>query len=91
MYVDFKEGRRFARWHSTLFDVLLVVISLHLLAVSFYYAYKRQNLLASMITGRRKALEVSGSELQVAPVWRLLVGAALVSGFIYVIDTGLFY
>ena len=44
-----------------------------------------------MITGRRKALEVSGSELQVAPVWRLLVGAALVSGFIYVIDTGLFY
>jgi cytochrome b len=91
MYVDFKEGRWFARWHSTLFDVLLIVIALHLLAVSFYYAYKRQNLVASMITGKRKAPEVSGSELEVAPVWRLLVGAAIVSGIIYVIDTGFFY
>jgi hypothetical protein len=44
-----------------------------------------------MITGKRKAPEVSGSELEVAPVWRLLVGAAIVSGIIYVIDTGFFY
>jgi len=91
MYVDFKEGRWFARWHATLFDVLLIVIALHLLAVSFYYAYKRQNLVASMITGRRKAVDVNGSELEVAPVWRLLVGAVIASAIIYVIDTGFFY
>jgi cytochrome b len=91
MYVDFREGRRFARWHSTLFDVLLVVIALHLLAVSFYYAYKRQNLVASMITGKRKAAEVHGEELQVAPVWRLLLGAAIASTVIWVITTGFFY
>ena len=91
MYVDFREGRRFARWHSTLFDVLLVVIALHLLAVSFYYAYKRQNLVASMITGKRKAAEVHGEELRVAPVWRLLLGAAIASTVIWVITTGFFY
>lgn len=91
MYVDFREGRRFARWHSTLFDVLLVVIALHLLAVSFYYAYKRQNLVASMITGKRKAAEANGEELQVAPVWRLLLGAAIASTVIWVITTGFFY
>lgn len=91
MYVDFREGRWFSRWHSTLFDVLLVVIALHLLAVSFYYAYKRQNLVASMITGKRKAAEVHGEELQVAPVWRLLLGAAIASTVIWVITTGFFY
>lgn len=91
MYVDFREGRWFARWHSTLFDMLLVVIALHLLAVGFYYAYKRQNLVASMITGRRKVAEASGEELQVAPLWRLAAGAVIVSAAVWVVTTGFFY
>ena len=67
-YVDFRQGRRLARLHGgTLFDVLLVVIALHLLAVSFYYGWKRQNLVGAMITGKRRG-EVDRGEVQVAPV-----------------------
>ncbi len=40
------------RWYSTQFSAPLVVMALHLLAVSFCYASKRQNLVGSMITGK---------------------------------------
>lgn len=90
-YVEYRPGRRLARLHGgTLFNWLLVVIALHLVAVSFYYLYKRHNLVATMITGRRKG-EAVGEELQVAPFWRLLVGAALAASIVWAISTGFYF
>lgn len=43
-------------WHETLFDVILVLIALHLAAIAFYWIVKRNNLVAPMITGKRPAL-----------------------------------
>jgi cytochrome b len=90
-YVDFRQGRRLSRLHGgTLFDILLVVIALHLLAVTFYYAWKRQNLVGAMITGKRKG-DMDGGEVQVAPVWRLLIGAAFVSVLVWAVTTGFYF
>lgn len=90
-YVDYRQGRYIARLHGgTLFNMLLAVIALHLLAVSFYYAYKRHNLVATMITGKRRG-EAVGTELQVAPVWRLAVGAVLASIIVWAITTGFYF
>lgn len=43
------------KWHLWLFDVLLVVIALHILANLLYYIWKRENLVKPMITGRKQA------------------------------------
>jgi hypothetical protein len=91
-YVDYRQGRRIARWHGdTLFNVLLAVIALHLLAVSFYYFYKRHNLVAAMITGKRKAEVGTGEELRIAPFWRLAVGVVLASVIVWAVTTGFYF
>lgn len=91
-YVDYRQGRRIARLHgSTLFDILLAVIALHLLAVSFYYFYKRHNLVAAMITGKRKAEVGTGEELKVAPFWRLVVGVVMASVIVWAVTTGFYF
>lgn len=52
-----------ANWlHHRLEPVILVLIAMHVLAVLQYLAYKRENLTASMIHGRR-ALEVTPPRL----------------------------
>src|ERR1700761_2270436 len=50
-YVSFKMGRHLAHLHYKWFEFLLAVIALHLVAVTFYYIYKRQNLVFPMISG----------------------------------------
>src|ERR1041385_4633875 len=51
-YVSFRQGRHLAHLHYDLFNILLWVIGLHLLAVLFYYVHKRHNLVFPMISGR---------------------------------------
>jgi cytochrome b len=41
-------------WHEALFNVLLVLIALHLVAVAFYAAVRRDNLVGPMVTGRKR-------------------------------------
>jgi cytochrome b len=47
------------RWHIRLFDILLMLIGLHIAANLLYLVWKRENLVAAMISGRkeRKAFE----------------------------------
>src|SRR5665213_2787266 len=63
-YVTFKGGRHLAHLHYQWFQYLLVVIGLHLVAVAFYYVYKRQNLVAPMISGSRTVSEVAEEDLE---------------------------
>ena len=55
---------RLTIWHSQIFDVSLIFIFLHVLAIIFYLFYKKKNLIYPMITG---VLDVSG-ELIRSPV-----------------------
>ena len=70
------------RIHHVNFNILLGFILLHILAVLFYFFYKRQNLITAMVTGRKSdvdgALEaITGSRLPAAAVL-LLISSALV-------------
>jgi cytochrome b len=51
--VGFDSGRYFARMHGFLFDVLLGFVAIHIAAVLFYLFFKKNNLTAAMVTGRR--------------------------------------
>lgn len=91
VYVDFHTGRHLAHLHYRIFNYLLAVIGLHLLAVIFYYAYKRQNLVVPMISGRRVAEADHADEFTLAPWWRLLVGVAIVTFIIWSVTTSFYF
>jgi cytochrome b len=85
--VSFQTGRGFAHLHGRVFNLLLVLTALHVAAVLFYWLFKRENLVAPMITGRRRLPSwASWTELYFAPFWLaaagLLVAGLLVAGLL---------
>jgi len=92
-YVSFHEGRHLAHLHYRLFTVLLWFIALHLVAIGFYYLYKRHNLILPMITGSREVGHNSEQQIQIqiVPLWRFLAGAVIISGFVWSISKGFYF
>ncbi len=53
-FVSFGTGRRIADLHDLAFELLLILIAVHVAVVVFYVVYKRDNLLAAMIGGFKR-------------------------------------
>ena len=51
--VSFETGRTVAHLHGAVFNLLLLVVLLHLAAIVFYRLVKRDNLILPMVTGTR--------------------------------------
>jgi cytochrome b len=70
-------------WHGLVFDVLAILIGVHIAAIAFYYWGRRSNLVRPMVTGK-KLVSVSA---HVAPsqfiLWRF-AGAVLIATVIAV-------
>lgn len=78
--VDFEQGRAAAELHETVFNLLLALAVLHVLAVLFYLVVRKRNLISPMVTGKaRSATDPAVTPLVAAPWWRL-AGAILLSG-----------
>jgi len=71
--VEFDTGRLAAEAHALVFDLLLILMALHVAAVAFYLIYRRDNLLAPMITGSRRWMQERPA-LRFVPGW---IGFAL--------------
>lgn len=75
-------GNQVTEFHEENFNVLLAVVLLHIAAVLFYLLFKRQNLIAPMITGVKDdaggGLEPIGGSKPALAVVVLLGAAALV-------------
>jgi cytochrome b len=84
--VSFDASRVAAELHETVFRVLQALVALHIVAVGFYWAWKRQNLVGAMITGKRP---FQGEALRPAAFWRLLVGLVLAVAAAWAIAKGL--
>jgi cytochrome b len=76
-YVSFDTGRAAAQWHESAFDVLLWLIGLHVAAVLFYLLFRKENLTAAMIHGRRPYPDDQPAPVQSASLRRFIVGALL--------------
>ncbi|WP_293472165.1 cytochrome b/b6 domain-containing protein [Phenylobacterium sp.] len=85
--VSFELGREIAGWHELSFRVLQGLVVLHVLAIAYYFVWKRTNLLGPMITGRRALPSDPG--LAGAPWWRLIVGVALAAAAAWFLSKGL--
>jgi cytochrome b len=82
--VSFDVGRAFAEAHEVSFDVLIVLIAVHVAAVLIYLLYDRNNLTGAMLSGRK---HVAGEPvgMQRAPAWRLWTGVALATLVVWII------
>lgn len=87
--VSFDAGRACAEFHEDLFDVLLVLIALHVAATLFYLICKRDNLIAAMIHGHRNYPAGDSPRLSFASMPRLLIGIALAAFVVWIVARGL--
>lgn len=82
--VDGETAGALGRFHHINFDVLLWVIGLHVLAIIFYVAYKRQNLVGPMITGTKGSLSVPDREAISGSQWlKALIVILVCAGGVY--------
>jgi len=77
LYVSFDAGRVAADWHDGLFDVLLWLIGLHIAAVLFYLLYKKENLISTMLNGKRAYAGDPSAGMKPAPWSRVVIGLVL--------------
>lgn len=79
--VSFDTSRTLAEAHEILFNVLLTLIGLHVVAIVFYLLVKRDNLLPAMLTGRRR--NVSMAAMKAVPAWRVIPGIVLATSVVW--------
>ncbi|WP_341197343.1 cytochrome b/b6 domain-containing protein [Hyphomonas chukchiensis] len=80
--VSFETGRFFAEIHETSFNVLLALITLHVVAIAAYYLVFRDNLVRPMLTGRRSEADFAPHvPIDSRASWlRVILSAALAFG-----------
>jgi cytochrome b len=82
--VSFDGGRAFAEAHELSFDVLIVLVGVHVAAILFYLLYDRNDLTRPMLSGRKQVVgKVAG--MQRVAAWRLWTGVALATLVIWMI------
>jgi cytochrome b len=77
--VSFKTGRWFSHQHGRVFNILLALSALHVAAILFYWAYKRENLIAAMISGVKRV--PAHRPLHFARLWWTIPGL-LIAGLL---------
>jgi cytochrome b len=85
LYVSFETGRRCAEWHEWVFNALMVLILVHIVAVLYYLAIRRQNLVGAMVTGRR-VFDTPMAPLTGASLVSLVVGVVLAGGITWAVS-----
>ena len=82
--VRFETGRLAAEWHEDVFNVLMAMVVLHILAIAWYRLVKKEKLVEAMIHGTR-AYPQDLPPVQHASLLRLVVGIVLASGFAWAV------
>ncbi len=75
--VSFETARRMSSLHGLLFNILLIVVGLHVAAILFYLFYKRENLIVAMLNGRKRVAGDVAQEMRFVSLWWALPGLAV--------------
>ncbi len=75
--VSFDQGRLAAEIHEISFTLLQIVAGIHIVAILFYLAVRKRNLISPMITGSDSQIEDVHDALQPASPLRFVVALAL--------------
>ena len=83
--ISYEAAEQATELHEVVFDVLLVMVAVHVAAIAYYLLFRRDNLIGPMVTGSRDGPE--GVEpLRPAPAWRTglaIVLATLIAWWIW--------
>jgi hypothetical protein len=71
--------------HFKSFNLLLALVALHLTAILFYLAIRRENLIAPMIHGRKLVPSADATAVAPARAWRAVAGALLAAALVALI------
>jgi len=86
-HVSFATGRLCAKLHHRVFDGLLVLIALHVVAVLFYVFVKKQNLIGAMFHGKRTYAQDLPPVLNASKL-RLISGVIVIAALTWFIARG---
>ncbi|MCC7462466.1 MAG: cytochrome b/b6 domain-containing protein [Gammaproteobacteria bacterium] len=86
-WVSFETGRTCAGAHHVLFNVLLAFIGLHIAAIAWYRLVRGENLLATMIHGRRELPPGTSPAPARLSMPALIVGVALAAAVVWYVSS----
>ncbi len=83
VYVSFDTGRLASHAHEFVFNVLLGLIALHILAIAYYAIFQRDNLVGPMITGSKTLKSLPSRSPAMAPLRRAVISLAVAAFVAY--------
>jgi cytochrome b len=87
-YVSYDAAEAAREWHACLFNVILAIVALHVLAILFYLVVRRNNLVTPMITGW-KSFAGEVEQPSMARLTRALIGVVLAAALSWWVSRGL--
>jgi len=90
-YVSFDHGRGAAAIHHLMFNLLLGLAALHVLAVLFYLVRLRRDLITPMIHGRGRVHQGEAVEDLASSGWKAVLGIVIAGVCTYAISRGLHF
>jgi cytochrome b len=86
-FVSFDTGRLAAEWHERVFNLLLVLIAVHVIVVLFYLVWRRENLVSAMVGGYKRVVGETPADLRFVSVWRALLGIVIAGLVVWAVIT----
>ena len=86
-YVSYDTAALARAGHELGFDLLAVLVGVHLAAIAWYRFRRREDLVTPMLTGRRRFAH-RVAQPQMAPAWRAVVLAALAGALAWWVGQG---
>ncbi|MEY3714149.1 MAG: hypothetical protein RL321_1769, partial [Pseudomonadota bacterium] len=88
-YVTGETSDRLTTIHKQIFDILWIAILIHVLAAFFYLVFKRRNLIAPMVSGKKSRSDVPmGEEIQSSRgVLAIAIAIVVIAGLIVLVQT----
>lgn len=86
-YISFDAGRSAAEVHEVIFNVILALIALHVLAIVFYTVWKKQRLVPAMVHGKgAKGVDAAANTPVSLP--KLAISVVVAAALAYAVSTG---
>ena len=86
--MKFRQGRMAAEVHGVIFYFILAAIVLHVLAILFYFFFKKENLVNAMVTGRKAVALNAAAPLTFFGFKRAAIGIILTAVFVWALANG---
>ena len=83
-WVSFESSRILGEWHGSIFTALQVVVALHVVAILFYLAGRRDNLIGPMLTGR-KHIEANVEPLRFGAWWHAAIALVVIGVLVWAV------